>query len=503
MIMYTYRPAPAVTPIKPAYDKGNEAEAWAMTVDEDVGRTLIARAAAIRYSDIPRHVVETAQLQILDYCASAVAGVNADGIPALRELAANWGGKSEASVVGGSVKLPAPLAALVNAATGRALELDDVHEAALLHPTVATVPVALAVAQAEGGATGEAFLTAVIVAQELMCRLGLAPEYHVSGPLHRPRGMSYTYQVGVLGGAVAAGLMLGQDESRLLDSFGNAFTAIAGNQQAIQEGVLAIRVQQGVTAQTALQSAYFASAGITGPRDALEGKFGWLSYWHDGRYDRRVVAESLGTEWETLNVSIKPYPTCRITHNAIGATMAVLAEHSIRAEQIDRIVVHVNSLESWDEVVQPVEQKRSPRTSMEAQFSLQFACAIAAVKGWVTLADLDGAALADPDVLAMAQKVEPVLDDGEGESVGRVLPMPITVDLHAGGRLVGHATSEYPLGHPRNPLGWEDVVAKLSASARWAGSGVSPASVDSIVAAVSELPAMTDVSTLAETLELG
>jgi 2-methylcitrate dehydratase PrpD len=469
---------------------------------EDVGKELVALAAGIRFSDIPRQVVETALLQILDFCASAVAGVDADGIPALRALASGWGGKPQASVVGWGTKLPAPLSALVNAATARALELDDVHEAALLHPTVATVPVALAVAQAEGGVTGEAFLTAVIVAQEVMCRLGLAPEYHVSGPLHRPRGMSYTYQVGVLGGAVAAGLVLGLDEGSLLDSFGNAFTAIAGNQQAIQEGVLAIRVQQGVTAQTALQSAYFARTGITGPHHALEGKFGWLSYWHDGRYERDVVTRGLGAEWETLNVSIKPYPTCRITHNAIGATMEVLARHAIRPGEVDRLVVHVNSLESWDEVVQPVEQKRSPRTSMEAQFSLQFACAIAAVKGRLTLADLEGSSLADPEVLAMAQKIEPVLDDVDDEPMGRVLPMPITVDLYARGRLLGHATSEYPPGHPRNPLGWEDVVTKLRTSAQWAGDRGSHDAVDSIVAAVADLPVTADVGVLGEALEL-
>lgn len=313
--------------------------------------------------------------------------------------------------------------------------------------------------------------------------------------------MSYTYQVGVLGGAIAAGLVLGLDGDRLLDCFGNAFTAIAGNQQAIQEGVLAIRVQQGVTAQTALQSAYFARSGISGPHRALEGKFGWLSYWHDGRYDRDAVTRGLGAEWETLNVSIKPYPTCRITHNAIGATMDALARYSVRADEIDRLVVHVNSLESWDEVVQPVEQKRAPRTSMEAQFSLQFACAIAAVKGGVTLADLEGPALADPEVLAMAQKIEPVLDDDDGPT-GRVLPMPITVDVYARGRMLGQTTSEYPPGHPRNPLGWDDVVDKLRTSAQWVGDRVRDDAVEAVVAAVDSLPFVPDVGVLGDALEL-
>ena len=47
--------------------------------------------------------------------------------------------------------MPAHHAALVNSALTRALELDDVHEKALVHATATTVPVALAVAEQSGG----------------------------------------------------------------------------------------------------------------------------------------------------------------------------------------------------------------------------------------------------------------------------------------------------------------------------------------------------------------
>lgn len=465
----------------------------------DLAVDLIGGVSSLTFADIPGDVIDAVKLRILDYCAAAVAGITADGIQAVRELAGRWGGRPESSVVGSDLQLPAPLAALVNASTGRALELDDVHESALLHPTVATVPVAIAAAEARKGVDGRTFLSAVTAAQEAMCRLGLSPEYHVSGDQHRPRGMSYTYQCGVLGGALAAGKVLGLDESELADAFGNAFTAIAGNQQAIQEGVLAIRIQQGVTAQTALQSAYFAEAGISGPRQSLEGKFGWLSYWHDGRYDPSAVMGEWGKRWEAANVSIKPYPTCRITHNAVTATMAALRDNSLSPSDVERMVVHVNSRESWEEVVEPADVKRRPRSSMEAQFSLVFACAIAAVRGGVTLGDLTEQALADPEVLAMAAKIEPVLDPESDVSQGRVLPMPVDVDVYVRGGTKVEARSEFPLGHPHNPMSWEEVSDKLRMAAEWS-SVISEKRVGEIIETVASLEKLDDVGALGAAL---
>ena len=437
----------------------------ALTDQPDAMVDLVRWARSLRLQDIPASLVDTTKQRVLDLLGSALAGTQAEGVPELLGLVQGWGGRRLCSVIGSAERTSLPLAVLVNATVGRALELDDVHERALLHPSVATVPVALGIAESEPGVDGGRLLTSLVAAQEVMCRLGLSPEYHVSGPQHRPRGWSYTYQCGILGGALVAALLRGYDESRTLDALGNAYTALAGNQQAIKEATLAIRVQQGLAAQTAVQSADLAGAGITGPHHVLEGMYGWLTYWQGGAYDRGALLDDLGERWMVAETSIKPYPVCRITHNAVDATRAVMDQNGLSADDIDRIVVHVNSQESWEEVVDPLERRRRPTSPMDAQFSLPFICATVALHGTVTLEHLSEEAIGSPAVLALAERVEPVLDD-DPHTVGRAIPMPVVVDVYAGGQ-VHSSRSDLPYGHPTKPLGWAGVEAKVRDCARW------------------------------------
>ena len=449
-------------------------------------------ARALRFEDIPPAIVDGAKQRLLDLVAAALAGTQADGVPQLLQVVDTWGGRPECSVIGTPLRTSLPLAVLVNATVSRALELDDVHERALLHPTVATAPIALSVAEHDRRIDGRRLLTALVAGQETMCRLGLAPEYHVSGPGHRPRGWSFTYQCGIVGGALVAALLRDFDGRRTLDALGNAYTALAGNQQAIQEAVLAIRVQQGVAAQTAVQSADLAAAGISGPHEILEGTFGWLSFWHGGSYDRNEVVGDLGQRWTVAETSIKPYPVCRITHNAVDATLAVMTASGIAADDIDRLVVHVNSQESWDEVVHPLERRRRPTSPMDAQFSLPYACATAAVRGPITLDHLTDDSINDAGVLAVAQRVQPVLDLGHERNCGRVIPMPVAVDLHTReGRVFSH-TSDVPTGHPRKALGWSGIEAKVRDCARWGPTPCDDDAVDRIVRVVRDLEGAPD-----------
>jgi 2-methylcitrate dehydratase PrpD len=451
-------------------------------LEQDAMVDLVHWASGLSLADIPAPVVDDVRRRLLDLVAAALAGTQAEGVPELLRAVDAWGGRPVSSVIGRAEKTSVPHAVLLNATISRALELDDVHEKALLHPTVATAPIALALAEQDSDVDGARVLTALVAAQEVMCRLGLAPEYHIAGPKHRPRGWSFTYQCGVFGGALAAALVRGLDESRTLDALGNAYTALAGNQQAIKEATLAIRVQQGITAQTALQSADLAALGITGPHEVLEGEYGWLSYWHGGTYDRSVVVSDLGQRWEILGASTKPYPVCRITHNTVGATLAATAGHA--PDDIERIVVHVNSQESWDEVVHPLERRRAPTSPMDAQFSLPFIVALAAVRGRVTLADVTEESVRDQAVLALAQRVEPVLDPGFDRAAGRVIPMPVTVDVHLRDRDVVTCRSEFPLGHPGNPMDWPAVEAKVWDCAAWGAAPADRGVVEELVAGV-------------------
>lgn len=443
---------------------------WAPDCDSDVGHELVRWAMDLDHTDIPESIVQNASLRLVDLLGALVAGAHADGVGALRRVVEDWGGRPEAELIGSRVAVPLSAAVLVNATAARALEIDDVHERALLHPSVATVPVGLAIAQKRGDVSSREFLAALIASQEVMCRLGLAPDYHVSGPKHEARGWSFTYQCAVLGGTLLASRLCGLGIEAAMDALGLAYTALAGNQQAVQEGCLGIRVQQGVAAQTAVQSVVFAAAGIDGPRHALEGKFGWLTYWHGGIYSRDSLVGDLGTVWHLESTSIKQYPCCRITHNAIEATIAALVELGTPpCEDIREITVHIESRETWEEVVEPVEQRIRPRTPMGAQFSLPYVIAIAARFGTVSLHHFTEEAITDPMTLNLAERVRPV-DNSQtiGGEVGRMIPANVTVEVKATDGGTAYKSTRHPWGHPERPLSLGDVRGKVLDNTLWA-----------------------------------
>src|SRR5690606_13766144 len=86
-------------------------------------------------------------------------------------LAQEWSAPGPCTVLGARDGATAPLAALANATSAHALELDDTHREATLHPGVCVIPAAYAIAQQQGRA-GKDFVLAVALGYELMIRLG-------------------------------------------------------------------------------------------------------------------------------------------------------------------------------------------------------------------------------------------------------------------------------------------------------------------------------------------
>lgn len=159
----------------------------------DLAEPLAEFVAGFSLESLPRDALCFAVEHVTDAVGVMIAGSAAEGLgEALREIRA-WGGLEESSIVRSDTRTTAHQAALANAAMGRALDYDDVHEAAMCHTMVGVVPAALAVAEAVG-ASGREFLAAVAAGAEVEVRIGLAPRMgsHASG-------MSHTYQSAVAG----------------------------------------------------------------------------------------------------------------------------------------------------------------------------------------------------------------------------------------------------------------------------------------------------------------
>jgi 2-methylcitrate dehydratase PrpD len=121
----------------------------------------------------------------------------------------------------------------------------------------------------------------------------------------------------------------------------------------------------------------------------------------------------------------------------------------------------------------------SPRTPVEAKFSLQHASAVVLMRGVPTLADFDTDAAADPAVAALRAKVE-LRDEG---SFTQPYPAHFGASVRVerrDGSVVSHDIPD-ALGDPENPLSTEQICGK--ARMLLASASYSPAEADGLIAA--------------------
>ena len=106
-----------------------------------------ASRAGSRSRDLPASAIAAAKANVFDTLACAAAGSGARGVAEARELAVEWAGAPQATILAFGDKVPAHHAAWVNGTMAHARDYDDTHDAAILHAGVSVVPAALAAAE--------------------------------------------------------------------------------------------------------------------------------------------------------------------------------------------------------------------------------------------------------------------------------------------------------------------------------------------------------------------
>jgi 2-methylcitrate dehydratase PrpD len=464
----------------------------------DAGELLVDHLLAARDTGLPEPSRGRSAELIVDVLGAALAAHDAAGMPGVRAVVTGWGGRPEATIIGTRHRVPAPSAVLVNAALARALELDDVHERALVHASATIVPVALAVAERLGGVSGRRFVDAVTLGNDIACRLALGVDMQFGGSGHQPRVMSLTYQAGVLAGSLVAGYLAGLDRAQLLDCLGIGYSQVAGNLQGLVEGTLTVRLQQGIAAQAAVMALDFARAGITGAHACLEGRAGWYPAFFGGRYEysRDRLTAGLGSRFLGDEISIKPYACCKYGHSVITAAVRLSADPGVAAGAIQQVLVPVGR-DTWDIICDPLAVKASPEALAApdglalAQFSLPFMVATALLRGRLGAAELDAGWRSDPRLAALLGKVTIVLADRRYRP--DLIPEPGRVEVVLADGRRRSAEAVRPPGHPEHRLGTAALHAKFRSGARRLGERRTEALLD----ALTHLDALDDVARVA------
>jgi 2-methylcitrate dehydratase PrpD len=293
---------------------------------------------------------------------------------------------------------------------------------------------------------------------------------------------------GAFGAVAALGSLRGFDADTLVNAFGIVYGHVSGTLQPHVEGSMQLGVQVGFNARGALTAVDLAAAGFAGPRDVLEGRYGYFRLFENDAYDVEPVLKDLGRVWRIAELSHKPFPSGRLTHGVVDGLLRLREQHGITAADVTRVTALVPPL-----VARLVGRPDVPAPGANyARLCLPFVAATALLRGRVDVPDFRGDALTARDVHELAPRIAVVTDGNPDENA--IVPQAIEVELSDGRRLPWALPSV--IGQPAHPLSREQHLAKFRRCWTYGAERLSDVNGERLIDAVERLPAIPDAREL-------
>jgi 2-methylcitrate dehydratase PrpD len=348
-------------------------------------------------------------------------------------------------------------AAFTNAALAQALEYDDTHNESIVHMSSPSVASALALSEIVD-VSGHDLIAAVALGSEISCRVGSVS----SGQFHK-RGFHPTGLFASFGVSYLASWILGLDADAMARAAGTCGSFAAGILEAWVDGAQSKFLHSGGAAQSGITAAFLARAGMIGPAEVFEGRFGlFATHLQDEAAPRdfsRITAE-LGDRWESRQSSFKPYPAAHVLHPYIDAALRLRREHDVKPADIDFVECPVTPF-IVPIVCEPTVEKFAPASDSHGRVSLQYSLAEALYAGTLGKHAYRPESLVNPEILGLARRVRYYVDPGypgPGRFKGAV-----RVVLRDGRSF--EDVQEYNRGSVENPMTREELRVKFAENA--------------------------------------
>jgi 2-methylcitrate dehydratase PrpD len=243
---------------------------------------------------------------------------------------------------------------------------------------------------------------------------------------------------------------------------GIAGSMTAGSLECWSDNTHAKALHPGWAAHSGIIASYLARSGLTGPRNVLEGRWGFFRshvQQPDYNYQFNRLLDGLGDEWESRNLSFKPFPVGHVSHPYISAILR-LHNKGLRAEAVERITARLHP--DWIPIVaEPLHEKLQPETPWHGRVSLQYTLAEALYTGRIDVRSYNIENLRDTKILELAAKVHCEVDPnapGREQFKGWVI-----VETKDGRTL--EEIEEFNRGSRQNPMTSEEIENKFCANA--------------------------------------
>ncbi len=331
----------------------------------------------IKFTDLPKKMVEETKILLLDSIGCALAGLNTEKGRIALLYAKKFDSKPEATIMGSKQKVSSPMAAFVNGELLNALDYDPLL-APFGHITPYVLSAGLSVAESKK-VSGKVLLSSIVLAHEMAQRIasglvvpkGFAKSTSREGaiinlPIHG-------YGSNIFGGICGLSKILGLSKSKIEHAIGiGGYWCPVPTLMQFSEAVPSSMSKfspAGWLSQAQVTIAFLAEMGYTGDKHVLDGEFGfWKSFGADG-WKPELVTLGLGNRWFFDNdmLSYKKYPCCGAMHGAIDILDAIIKKFDVRPENIKELNIVLNLLAEL-----ALWKNRDIKTHIEAQFSAAY-----------------------------------------------------------------------------------------------------------------------------------
>lgn len=350
-------------------------------------------AAQLRFEDLPPAVVESAKHQAISMLAAVLHGYRSEqGLMIARAFGIDIARDPDA-----------PAATLFSGDRARAVFLlsswsmvhdyDDVMLGGHTGHSSVIVPYVLALAH---GGSGRDVLLAQVVANEVSARLNIACA------LGETRGQMASY-LHLIAASIARAKYEKQGPEQMQMTL--AF-ALAAPSKLSLPGFLGGDTKF-FCAAGAIRAGWEAvdcvNAGLRANPETVVGGHGFIGTHAVAAH--RELFEDFGLRWYTTTNSFKAYPACGYISSSIDAALAILHEHRIDPEQIDRVDIEASMFTFGVERLTRPYLDGENTSVATLTFSPAFAVASTLVHREFTPRNLERERLRDPRVWALLDRV--------------------------------------------------------------------------------------------------
>jgi 2-methylcitrate dehydratase PrpD len=398
------------------------------------------------FQELPYIIVEKTKLLFLDWIGAAFRGAEEEPTKMALEVAKEFKGREESTVLADMSRNSCIMAALANGISSHAVEMDDVHRKGIYHPGGPVFSAILPLAE-RMNVSGKRFIEAAVVGYEVGIRSAVA-----AGKSHY-KYWHTTGTCGTFGAAAGAAKILSLNEKQTTQSLGSAGTQAAGLWEFLADSSMSKLLHPGKAAMNGILSVFLAEKGFTGATSIYEGDKG---FFHATSTDFDLCSATVDLKkniYKISECSLKKHASCGHTHSAIDAILDIISRYSVKPAGIVKIDVRL-----YKQALDLFENVKATNPFI-AKFCFPFCIASAVIYNQVGLEAFTDERIHDREIIAMMERISFSRDEELTKLFPEKFSAIVTIKTSQGEFLTKRVDD--PKGTPENPMPKEEIIEKF------------------------------------------